>query len=433
MIYYLNKESGEFLQLDKNRKKPESVIQPDGGYYGSNMIVMPPIDYYTLKEYSKNSETHLGALNFKIRNIAEKGFTLNNMKDSISAIRKLEMVANANGETLHDVMYQAIFEWVHTGNIFFEVVGIGTNVAIYKVSADYVYGVLNKYGSYIDKYQFLTGAGNLVIPAKKGELSAFRYIKHIKRPNIYTQFFGVPDWYSLATLQSIDVIYGLDEWLEKFISNNARFDFLIVTEGEELTNDEKTALRAALSANKGSSEKGKGGYLGVGFDTQVKVIELNKVDHSGILKTKVDFEQQILQAHGLSAQSVGISNGGKSIAGNEAIGALRTDYESNIKPEQLFLANQINAMFYEIFKVDPQLTFMPMDVVSEKEKAVIADVYIKSGVASKSYFRRKLFPDMTDEEIKEANEVTETDGKINFQEKPDAFDDTQSYERADRR
>jgi hypothetical protein len=243
MIYYLNKESGEFHQLDKNRKKPESVIQPDGGYYGSNMIVMPPIDFYTLKGYSKNSETHLGALNFKIRNIAEKGFSLNNTKDNISAIKRLEKTANANGETLHDVLYQSIFEWVHTGNMYFEVVGIGTNVAIYKVSADYVYGLLNQYGTAIGSYQFLTGAGNLVIPAKKGDRAAFRYIKHIKRPNVLTQFYGVPDWYSTATLQSIDVIYGLDEWLENFISNNARFDFLIVTEGEELTDSEKTSLK----------------------------------------------------------------------------------------------------------------------------------------------------------------------------------------------
>ena len=323
--------------------------------------------------------------------------------------------------------------YTNTGNSFYEIVMVGNSAAIYAVDPTNVYGVTDKGGTYLKDFMFLNGFNNLRMPAQMPTGRVKRWMFHIKNPSYLSDFFGIPDWYTGSILQSIDVNYEIDTWIQNFIDNNVRFDFLIITEGEELDPTMKTKLREGLTASQGAENKGRGGYLGVGYDTNVKVVELNKIDHSSLFAAKSEYIQQIVQAHGISQYSVAASNGGKSIAGNEAIGALRADYESYIKPTQEFYASKLNQMFQMMFNVNPQLTFKPMDVVSEKEKAVIADTFIKNKVASASYFRRKLFPDMTDEEIKDAEESTVDNTKVNFQEKPDAFDDTQSYERADRR
>jgi len=233
-------------------------------------------------------------------------------------------------------------------------------------------------------------------------------------------------------MQSIDINYAIDTWIESFMSNNARFDFLLVTTGQYLSEKQENKVKSTLTGAKGVENSGKGGILSLDSDSDVKLLELNKVDHSSFLDGKGEYIQQICQAHGLSGHSLGFSKGGKSIAGNEAIGALRKDNEVTIYPMQVKLENDFNRLFYMLFGVNPDMKFKRMDVVSDKEKAVIRSTDIGSGIISPSYARRKSYPDMTQEEIDEIK-LMETSNNTNFEEKPDSFDDTQNYERADRR
>ena len=103
MIYLFNKEKGEFKEYKSLNKqvdvktKPESKVPSSETLSGGEMTLFPPLDFYTLNTYRDKSETHVGCLNFKYRNLFLKGFTLNNMQDNIKPIESLNIVANRSG------------------------------------------------------------------------------------------------------------------------------------------------------------------------------------------------------------------------------------------------------------------------------------------------------------------------------------------------
>lgn len=400
------------------------------GVYGSE--ITPPVDYSTFQEYSLKSETHANALEFKRRNISGKGFEFHNIKENLSKIEELKTIANKRNETLFDVINKSVYDYVQYGQTYIEVVGIGGKVYFYNVEPSMFNMILNKSGNKPLFYAFqpTSGSGTMYIDANYEGSTNFRFLYSIKNYNSYSSFFGVPSW--ISALQSIDINYAIDTWIKSFMSNNARFDFLLVTTGQYLSESQETKVKNTLTGAKGVDNAGKGGILSLDNDSDVKLLELNKVDHSSFLDGKGEYIQQICQAHGLSGHSLGFSKGGKSIAGNEAIGALRKDNEVTILPMQIKLENDLNKLFMIIYGVNPELKFTRMDVVSDKEKSVIRSTDIASKIISPSYARRKNYPDMTQEEIDEIKEM-EISENTNYDEKPDSFDDTQNYERADRR
>ena len=443
MIYGLKKESngynlvplGAVNRASRSRAEEIASLTEDSfgtynGVYGK--LISPPLSYSGFDEYQLKSETHSNALEFKRRNISGKGFEFHNIDANLKKIKDLKLIANKRYETLYEVINRAVGDYVQYGQAYIEVVGIDGNTYFYNSKPSPFELILNKSNNRPLFYKFNSesGSSETYISANYDGGANFRFLYSIKTYNSFSPFFGVPSW--ISAMQSIDINYAIDTWIESFMSNNARFDFLLVTTGQYLSEKQENKVKSTLTGAKGVENSGKGGILSLDSDSDVKLLELNKVDHSSFLDGKGEYIQQICQAHGLSGHSLGFSKGGKSIAGNEAIGALRKDNEVTIYPMQVKLENDFNRLFYMLFGVNPDMKFKRMDVVSDKEKAVIRSTDIGSGIISPSYARRKSYPDMTQEEIDEIK-LMETSNNTNFEEKPDSFDDTQNYERADRR
>lgn len=386
-----------------------------------------PFDINNIDSYRKKSSDHEGCLNYKNRNIFQKGFVFLNREAS----RQIDITdINSNGESLYDIIVQAGAYFLETGNAYLEAVKVGNSKPmIYVANPKKCRAVINKSKTAIKNYLFLQEMGRAIpISATKANSDDYRFLYHIKNVNTMSQIYGVPDWYSVTT--AIDIHYGIDMWLKSFLNNNARFDFLIVTEGRPLNKESEKRLKDTLGKAKGLENKGRGGYLSVGADTKVHVIELNKVNHSSFFEGKDKYSAQIIRNHSLSPSSVGFSSGGSSIAGNEIIGALRKDYETYISPLQEYFAQKMNNLLYLIYGVNPEIKFKKMDVVSEKDQAIIDNIYLSSNVISRTYIRRVRFPDILDNEIDDAEKQTieTSENKKPFLgEHPTNWDSTENY------
>ena len=439
MIYLYKSSEDNLVSLNqlnnKTKKRQTSLPKFDSNYYGSGYGEAKPVNYSVVRDYKYRSQTHSACLDFKLNNIFLKGYDFLN-KDSF--LEKFKMEANKEGDTFYDVISKFGIDIVELGMSYLEVVGNDFNntMSIYPVDPDFVTAIPNREGNKIVAYKYYKSGKTYRISATK-EDGLYRFLFPIMYPNNKSQIYGVPDWYS--AMDVIDSHYAIDTWLDSFIDNNARFDFLIVTMGGGLSKSDKNKLKSQLSNNKGVENKGKSGYLSLDYDTKVKVIELNKVDHSNFINLKDKYDMQIVRSHGILGQNVNVTSGsGSSIAGNEAIGALRSDAETYVHPKQQLIEDRINKLFLICRGVNPQFKLKKMDVVSDKEKATIADMFINNKTAPPSYYERTLFPDLSDEEKKEIRAIRENseqeDNKTtNRMEKPDSFDDTQNYERADRR
>jgi len=388
-----------------------------------------PFDIETINEYRSKSDAHSACLDYKKRNVIQKGFSFLS-KISDAELAEFAMI-NTNGESLYDVILQVGTDFIDGGNAYFEGVRIaGGKPMLYSIDPKNVRIILNKTRTAVENYAIkINNMGKMILlPPYKKDDKQYRFVYHIKNTNTFSRIYGYPDWYSAIT--AIDIHYGIDIWIKSFLDNNARFDFLIVTAGNSLTAKDEDRLKAVLGKAKGIKNKGKGGYLSVGFDTKVQVIELNKVDHSSFFKGKDKYNTQIIQAHSVSPSSVSFSLGGNSIAGNETIGALRKDYETYIKPVQVLLEQKINNLLLLMYGKQFALQFKKMDVVSEKDQAIIDNIYLSSNVVSRSYIRRVRHPELLDSEIQDAEReaINNVENKKPFLgEHPTNYDSTENY------
>ena len=403
------------------------------GFYGKEEV--PPVNYVELSSYLTKSETHSACVNFKQRNIAGKGFDFHN-QDFVAKYKDLKYKVNERGETLYSVIVKFVYTFVHLGQAYLEVVGNKKDFNLYNSAPQNFRAMLNDFGNKVMFYAYnWQQASPKFIKAGYDGSQYFRFLHSLGMPNDRSQFYGVPDWYS--GIQSMNINYAIDTWIESFVNNSARFDFLLVTAGQPLNKEQEEKVKATLTSGKGVKNAGKGGYLSVDYDTKVEIIQLNNVNHKSFFDGKGEYIQQIIQSHGVSEHSAGFSKGGNSIAGNEAIGSLRKDSETYIMPTQIYIESSLNSLIYQITGIFPDIRFKRLDIVSDKEKAVIYDVMIQDKVIPPSYVTRVIYPDLTKEEIAELTTIREKETveekRKDFQEQPDSFDDTQNYERADRR
>ena len=431
MLYLYKGATSELLnltQLDRKRKKNVTKLPTnDGAWAGTTAY---PFSIDEIASYRTKSETHSACLSFKTRNIIQKGFHFLNNDIDKELFEDFSMNANAK-QTLLEVLIQLGDDFENYGNGYLEVVGIkGQRPKIYNVSPTSLRALMNAEGNEVIAYQYYTGLTKFLrISATKDSENNFRYIFHIKNANDLSQVYGVPTW--LSCTQSIDINYAIDTFIENFMENNGRFDWLVITQGQPLSKTAKEGLKTALSSVKGVENAGKSGYISADYETEVKVVQLNPVNHDSFLKGKGEYQMQIIQSHGLSSNAVSFSQGGNSIAGNETIGSLRKDYETYIKPEQLFLETKLNQLFYNLFGINPAIKFEQMDVVTEKDRATINDIYLNQGVICPSYIRRTQYPEMTSAEVTESEEleVKQKEGLSNHDEAPMNYDASDTYTR----
>ena len=433
MSLYLYKSATSDLvsvsELNQKLKSKKVTKLPDSSGW-ANWTEAYPFNIDTVTEYREKSETHEACINFKIRNISQKGFSFLNDKINENDFEKFSMFCNEE-QTLTEVLNQMVNDYIEFGNAYLEVVGVDGNLPkLYNVNPLYLRAIKNIDGTKIVAYQYQKGMGNfLKISSEKGDDKNYRFIYHIKNVNSLSQVYGYPDWW--ACRDAILINYTIDEFMQGFLDNNAHWDYLIVVNGSPLSKASKESLKAGISSAKGAENTGKGGLLTLDYDSNVQVIQLNKIDHTSFLNGKNNYIMQIIQSHGLSTNSVSFSESSSGISGNEATGALRKDSESVIKPIQFSLESKLNRLFYQLFNINPKIKFVEMDILSKKERATISDIYLNQGVISPSYIRRTQFQDMTAEEVAEAKKIAENTDKnlSNHDENPTGWESTEDYQR----
>jgi hypothetical protein len=146
-------------------------------------------------------------------------------------------------------------------------------------------------------------------------------------------------------------------------------------------------------------------HLDLGDDGKVEIRELNRITDGSFLQMKEFYKDQIIEAHDLTAELIGRSSGQASLSGNDSIGALKTINERHIKPTQKMLSTHINRLLQMLLGFNPEFVLKPIQVLDAKTESIIRLNDVKAGIVSPRYFRRKNYPDMSNEEISATEEL----------------------------
>jgi len=410
-IYAYSSASGEFTPIiEANAKKPKSETYNTDSIIALNQYkaLDYPTDPVSLAEYINISSLHRRALSLKVNAIVGNGYNFYNTKDNIDIIREFSGNPNNNfGDTLDSLLNTLIYNLEFSGNGFIECIKAGNAIAWYPTNTLYTYVVPNKKNTDVEMYVKVDNDYNV-----KKEFSALRfdeniingrrYMFHLKNDCISSDYYGEPEY--VSAINSISGNYIIDQWKINFFNNNARFDYAIIINGGELDKSAKDKIKAHLEENHSTYERShKALVLGLPEGVTIDIKQLNQTTGDEFLKTKDYLKLQILSAHGIVPDILGVANGGKSIGGNDALGALKLFNETYVKPKQRIIEIAINKLFVKFFDINPEFKLNQMNITDKKTEALIRQMDITSGILSRSYAQRKHYPEQTPEDVLEIN------------------------------
>jgi HK97 family phage portal protein len=190
-------------------------------------------------------------------------------------------------------------------------------------------------------YLQLSGYGSHTpfLPFGSGDLNE---ILHIRKKNIFSNFYGVPEW--LPALESLRLDQNIKLFNSSFFKNSAKPDYAVILEGADFSPEAEKKIKDALKQTKGVENAHRTLILGVPFEDaklRIEKIEQNMKDWDFEKITKASREE-IIAAHGVPPRLLGIVTAGQPGGGGEMEGQLKTFYKTIIQPEGNYIAEKLN-------------------------------------------------------------------------------------------
>lgn len=377
------------LEVAKNSKSPKSktyVKELNTSY------VNPVWNFEYLKALFEFNSTHKFCI--RLKTTLTCGLGIKYKKNVPKAIvRFMKSPNNLPAETWTKFCKKLKFDSEIYGRYCIEIAKVGDKVSFFHVPANEVFVVQKGNTQEVEKYIQKSNSGTIVEflpynPDKVADGGRFMYVSDTYSPS--SRFYGVPDYVS-----SIKAIIGNDtisSYMLNFFANNARPDFFLTVTGQALTEKQRTELESKLSTTKGIENAHKAVLLVLGNDSaRVEIKEISKVVDDNFRNTKLDNRDEIAQIHGVPPKVLGISSAGSLGSGNEAIGALKILIECVVNPAQIEFEEELNALLGNVFKYDKDIfSFETINLVNEKDLAIINKTYLECGVLSINEIREGL-------------------------------------------
>jgi PBSX family phage portal protein len=215
-------------------------------------------------------------------------------------------------------------------------------------------------------------------------------ILHFSNYTSWSPYYGVPSimpaWPALAMMTLIS------EYNLRFFSNNAIPDYVVTVEGD--ADDETVALIREYFRTHIQGQSHKTLILQAPSGQKVTFQELQKGNKEGAFRMmRSDCRDEILHAHGVPPQKVGIVETGK-LGGNLASEQIAEYKASIVSPGQEDLSAGMNVIIQRGFEFEG-LTFecAPFDIDDRKLNADIDAIYLDRNVRVPNEVRRERFPD----------------------------------------
>ena len=215
-------------------------------------------------------------------------------------------------------------------------------------------------------------------------------IVHFSRYSPWSPFYGIPAimpaWASIC-LMTLVAEYNLN-----FFANNAIPDYAVILEGES---DERAAetIRTYFKHHlKGQAHKTLVLDTPAGGKVRFEKLTDSNAREGSFRLLRTDCRDEILQAHGVPPQKVGIVETGK-LGGNLSSEQIREYQISIVGPGQEAVTGRMDSLIQAGFGIDNlNFLFEPYDTEDRRANAEEDKIYLDSKVLTPNEVRAKRFP-----------------------------------------
>ncbi|MCL4797649.1 MAG: phage portal protein [Bryobacteraceae bacterium] len=218
------------------------------------------------------------------------------------------------------------------------------------------------------------------------------FLTHFSRYSPWSPFYGVPAimpaWNAVA-LWTLVAEYNL-----QFFNNNAIPDYAVVIEGEAAEDAVEVIQEYFRTHLKGQAHKTLVLEAPNGSKIRFEKLTSDSAREASFRLLRQDCRDELLHAHGVPPQKVGIVESGK-LGGNLATEQIEEYKNSIVTPGQEMVVSVLSEIIERGFKVsDLWFEFEAWDLDDREANSRVDATYLDRGVLVPNEVRRERFPDL---------------------------------------
>lgn len=216
-------------------------------------------------------------------------------------------------------------------------------------------------------------------------------IIHFSRYSPWSPFYGLPA--VLPAWSAICLMTLVAEYNLTFFQNNAIPDYAVVFEGDVADNAADVIRDYFKRHLKGQAHKTLVLETPTGAKVRFEKLTDSSAREGSFRLLRTDCRDEILQAHGVPPQKVGIVETGK-LGGNLSSEQIREYQLSIIGPGQEEMSGQMNSVISAGFGVEGlEFRFEQYDIEDRLVNAQEDEIYVRNRVVTPNEVRARRFPD----------------------------------------
>lgn len=348
--------------------------------------VLQPFKAGEILRFIKLDSTYQACLNIKRNTNVGIGYEIKeNEIDRDHPLAVMLKQPNDNtGETFTQIMGSVYMDLDTFDNGYLEFIKFRNSRALYYIPAHSVFIKPHKDANGLNKRsikEYLYMDSQRVIksykpyPADGKTKDGVSYLIHFKRPSQDSVYYGTPTNDHLHDL--IRQNYLSDQYNINFFSNGAQPSYAAIITGASLSKKAQKNLQEYMQKGiEGVANAHKMLFMSFPDEkAKVNMVKLSQAIDEQFITLGDKIKLNIALKKGVPPKLLGISQGGNFGGGSAGIADMQIYIETISKPDQGYLEDVLNNVFYLEFGIDPRISFNTIDISNAKDDAIIANMY----------------------------------------------------------
>jgi capsid portal protein len=205
----------------------------------------------------------------------------------------------------------------------------------------------------------------------------------------FSPFYGLPS--VMPAFPALALMVLIREYNLQFFSNNAIPDYAVILEGEWADDAEKTISEYFKTHLKGQAHKTLCLQTPSGGKVTFEPLTSQTVKEGSFRLLWVEARDEVLQAHGVPPQKVGIVETGK-LGGNLSSEQIVEYKTSIVEPGQEKVSTRLSMLIKAFGAPNLKFQFDAYDTEDRQANAAVDQIYLNAGVLTPNEVREVRFP-----------------------------------------
>ena len=387
--------------VEGDGKESARLAEKQGCSVGGVQCAARPFDIAAYAYATVVNTYHMRACRAKVKDIVGRGWSIaGEGSDATKAAIKTFFVRAFGDRTFSEGMGDVWTDYESLGNGFLEVIpdAKGIPAALRHMPAtetfirvDGLGFVQAKNGQFSHFRTYGLGPERFTnLPATDGLAQANTSLIHFSRYFPFSPFYGLPS--VMPAFSALALMVLIREYNLQFFANNAIPDYAVILEGEWGDDVENMIGEKFRTHLKGQAHKTLCLKTPSGGKVIFEPLTSSTVKEGAFRLLWQEARDEVLQAHGVPPQKVGIVETGK--LGGNAAGEQIVEYKNSIvEPGQEKVGTRLTMLIEQGFKVPGlEFRFEPFDTEDRQANATVDKSYLDAGVLTPNEVRETRFP-----------------------------------------